>query len=1120
MADATTPPDEKDADAFTGSGREGESPFARDADDVLIRKERETLDKFREVVTVVIDGFPVTVKKAVQRTDPRGNVVRDAAGEPELRTTTIYDAARELFTPAPGNAFADGELARRIPVLCHQSHQHPVAVCRMCSVHIVKPSKGRPERKLFPACQHPVEDGMLVTTRCGGAEYNPAAEDPKPRESAAKYAPDVAKSVGLLAELLMADQPPRPLTPAAAPAGPGHADARYRNELAEVAAVVKLPGRRPVIPPPPRRTLPQADDAGNRMRPVRDRNALAADYPRARRLELPVVAPPVEPERVPGAADREAWLAWNENVDEAFPYSSRTVVVDHDRCILCDRCVRACSEDKPFKIIGRTGKGYNTRIGFDLDQLMGESDCVQCGQCMTYCPTGALSLRRRVQPRAWGEHSPEQIPQNPTTPFPPAPAPDKKGTAAFLTADEMLAVRLEYRDPATGRTATFRPFEGIPYTFLKWNEGAVRKRTIPAGVTGVVLCEADTYGTTAFLLEEGGDGAFVFRPQVNAPAGEPRGFFDRLRGGGGKPRFGPVEEQHERSHLDLILGEMACLTAARRTGRIEANGPAAWYEVTRNVLDMIQRTGAAQQLLDRIYTGNAIWACLAQNKLFKTGLKDQAREAARDFLAGVNRPDEWVGARTGGAVRRLWDEYLTPGRVQVGDPVTALGYHDREALARLAETDPGALGVPDADARAAAKQVRERKLTEFLRRLSTPAAYLRVVRELAGADAADRWFGGADAADPRPRRLLEFLLVPPATGLRHGPPPAGLERAALELLLRLNPVQLLRVDPGQAIVKQDDTASDFYMIRLGFVRVQVESGGVSVTVGQSGQNESFGEVALLDRLPRIEAAFGPPAGGSGGPRKRSASVVALDPVEVVRIRGPVFHLLCAHVPGLETVLLDKVEGLLAQTRPRVGRPGVAAAPAAAKARGERLEEYLQLGLYQSQKMLVLDLTSCTRCDECTRACADSHAHLDRDAGLDPTMKHARLLREGMRFGDFLVATSCRSCHQPYCMDGCPVDAIHRQGTDLQVVVEDHCIGCGLCERNCPYGSIHMVAKAAGGGERVAKPPRRAVNCDLCGPVGGDPYCVAACPHETAFRWSGEKLFDEVLARLSTPAARR
>ena len=45
------------------------------------------------------------------------------------------------------------------------------------------------------------------------------------------------------------------------------------------------------------------------------------------------------------------------------------------------------------------------------------------------------------------------------------------------------------------------------------------------------------------------------------------------------------------------------------------------------------------------------------------------------------------------------------------------------------------------------------------------------------------------------------------------------------------------------------------------------------------------------------------------------------------------------------------------------------------------------------------------------------------------------------------------------MDGCPVDAIHRREGHLEVVIENHCVGCGLCEKNCPYGAIQMVSRS-------------------------------------------------------------
>src|SRR3954471_11686883 len=70
--------------------------------------------------------------------------------------------------------------------------------------------------------------------------------------------------------------------------------------------------------------------------------------------------------------------------------SNPVISVNHDACILCDRCVRACDDIQGNDVIGRTGKGYATRIAFDLNDPMGESTCVTCGECVAACPTGAL----------------------------------------------------------------------------------------------------------------------------------------------------------------------------------------------------------------------------------------------------------------------------------------------------------------------------------------------------------------------------------------------------------------------------------------------------------------------------------------------------------------------------------------------------------------------------------------------------------------------------------------------------------------------------------------------------------------------------------------------------------
>ena len=69
-------------------------------------------------------------------------------------------------------------------------------------------------------------------------------------------------------------------------------------------------------------------------------------------------------------------------------------VLDHNRCILCRRCVRACDELVGNVTLGTQERGASSRIIADLDVPLGESTCVACGTCLQVCPTGALIDRR------------------------------------------------------------------------------------------------------------------------------------------------------------------------------------------------------------------------------------------------------------------------------------------------------------------------------------------------------------------------------------------------------------------------------------------------------------------------------------------------------------------------------------------------------------------------------------------------------------------------------------------------------------------------------------------------------------------------------------------------------
>jgi Fe-S-cluster-containing hydrogenase component 2 len=156
-----------------------------------------------------------------------------------------------------------------------------------------------------------------------------------------------------------------------------------------------------------------------------------------------------------------------------------------------------------------------------------------------------------------------------------------------------------------------------------------------------------------------------------------------------------------------------------------------------------------------------------------------------------------------------------------------------------------------------------------------------------------------------------------------------------------------------------------------------------------------------------------------------------------------------------------------------------------------ITDFLTQGLMEAQSLLLLDLEKCTRCDECVRACADAHDGV------------TRLVREGLRFDKYLVATSCRQCRDPLCMVGCPVGSIRRRNS-LEIIIEDWCIGCGLCASNCPYGNLNMhpfevkSADPAQPSRQVASVKRKATGCDLC-MEHAEPSCVYACPHDAAHR---------------------
>jgi len=476
-----------------------EGLFSRDINGQLVRLDPPTESDYKKNVTLQIDGVPVTVPMAEPLTDPNGNIVVDIGGRTTPRYTTIFDAARKLYVKQPGD-----EVKIPIPTLCHQSHMKPVAVCRLCVVQIYGQKRGRrtAERKLLPACQHEVKEGMEVFT------MNAPGPDGE----------RVRQAVKVVSELLAGDH----LKPA-----PSHL-AKQLAPFNELGQMVQRCG---------------------------------AD---ASRFQLNILSNP------PPLADP---LAGRRKFDSSSP----VFTVDHNACILCDRCVRACDEVLDNQVIGRTGKGTNAGIGFDLNDPMGESTCVRCGECMVSCPTSAITFRPVAQISILA----------------------KDPSAEVLTASELIS------DPL---------FAGIPPKLLLWQQGLVIRRRVKRGQ---ILCRQGDPGNSAFIIRRG-------RLRVTAYRNPPRSRDNFWIGQ--KPLY-----QTETTPADLIVGEMACLTGASRSANVTALEDGEIWEVRRNVVDRLMRLPSQRQRFETKYRERSLNVVLRETDLFK-GIEEEEYRRIADYV--------------------------------------------------------------------------------------------------------------------------------------------------------------------------------------------------------------------------------------------------------------------------------------------------------------------------------------------------------------------------------------------------------------------------------------------------------------------------------------------------------
>lgn len=605
----------------------------------------------------------------------------------------------------------------------------------------------------------------------------------------------------------------------------------------------------------------------------------------------------------------------SKSIDRGSDSSHQRIAVDHNQCVMCGRCQRGCNWVKHNYVIGRADKGYASRIAFDLDDPMGSSSCVSCGECAISCPTGALEFT----PTFINEQI-ERVRRD---------MQEEGRNGEIVTADELMHYPL---------------FSGIPYKFLQFNGASVIRRALEKGD---VLCREGEHGSTAFIIVKGEFEIFLNTTRGKVQSKTSGGLFGLLfglktvseKGGGRSAKLVDVgaanlqeNERLLRDERDLILGEMACMNHYPRSATVVATRSAEVLEIKRNVLYMLQRNAVSREILERAYRDRALEGQLKSQPIFSS-LTDQEKEQAAEFLR--------------------------------------------------------------------------------------------------------------------------------------------------------DKVDLVWVDPGQTIVRQNDPADDYFIIKLGSVKVSRRYGRGERVLDYLRPGTGFGEIGLLSSIGDwLEETLGDSGLYSG---VRTATCTALDHVELIRIHGGPFRQLLAQLPTLKEELIKKAKDTLEQNQEEMER-----------LTKTDLGSFLDQGLYQARSLLVLDLERCTRCDECTKACADTHDGV------------TRLIRDGLRFDKYLVASSCRSCLDPYCLVGCPVDAIHRNGNTSEIEIEDYCIGCGLCADNCPYGNINMHGFPTQQLDPVTNRQmpivqQRATTCDLCTKIDSKPSCVYACPHDAAERMSGKKL---------------
>jgi len=310
---------------------------------------------------------------------------------------------------------------------------------------------------------------------------------------------------------------------------------------------------------------------------------------------------------------------------------------------------------------------------------------------------------------------------------------------------------------------------------------------------------------------------------------------------------------------------------------------------------------------------------------------------------------------------------------------------------------------------------------------------------------------------------------------------------------------------GEVIFAEGEEPDGLHLIRRGTADIYKKHEGAEEQIDSIRAGSTIGELAVLH-----------PG------RKRTATARAGVDCETVRFPTDVILQYVESSREIRQYLeLKEQEFIIADARRQHGR-------------GTMM--FLQkAGGKEATDLLMIDETLCVRCDNCEKACAETHggvSRLNREAGATYMTSAGSALH---------LPTACQHCENPKCMTDCPPDALNRDPNGEVWINDETCIGCGNCEAYCPYDVIKMAkvdndpgpgllmrllfprratkedaaAKPAEGGAAAIK---KAVKCDLCRELpakksgSARAACVASCPTGAIVRIDPNEYVDEIYER--------